>query len=93
MAQGRFGISYSSASPVSQLLAERMPATLELAFCATVFALVVGVLMGVFCALYRESWLASLFQAVSLIGISLPTFLIGIPAHLLFSVTLGWLPS
>lgn len=93
VAQGRFGISYQFRQPVSQLLAERMPATLELAFCATVFALVVGVLMGVFCALYRESWLASLFQAVSLIGISLPTFLIGILLIYLFSVTLGWLPS
>ncbi|CAM3213646.1 MULTISPECIES: ABC transporter permease [Methylobacterium] len=91
--RGRLGISYQFRQPVSQLLAERMPATLELAFCATVFALVVGVLMGVYCALRRESWLAGLFQAVSLVGISLPTFLIGILLIYLFSVTLGWLPS
>ncbi|MBF0762901.1 ABC transporter permease, partial [Dysgonomonas mossii] len=63
--RGRLGISYQFRQPVSQLLAERMPATLELAFCATVFALVVGVLMGVYCALRRDSWLAGLFQAVS----------------------------
>ncbi|MCJ2050115.1 ABC transporter permease [Methylobacterium sp. J-070] len=91
--RGRFGISYQFRQPVSQLLAERMPATLELAFCATIFALVVGILMGVYCALFRDSWLAGLFQAVSLIGISLPTFLIGILLIYLFSVTLGWLPS
>jgi peptide/nickel transport system permease protein len=91
--QGEFGISYQFRQPVSTLLAERMPATLELAVCATVFALVFGVLMGVYSALRRESLLAKVFQMVSLIGISLPTFLIGILLIYLFSVTLGWLPS
>ena len=91
--RGDFGISYQFRQPVSALLAERMPATLELALCATVFALVVGVLMGVTCALRRDSLLAKSFQAVSLIGVSLPTFLIGILLIFLFSVTLGWLPS
>src|SRR5215210_1996457 len=88
-----FGISYQVRQPVSTLLAERMPATLELAICATIFALVLGILMGVYSALRRESLLAKLFQIVSLIGISLPTFLIGILLIYLFSVTLGWLPS
>ncbi|GJE61261.1 ABC transporter permease [Methylobacterium trifolii] len=91
--RGNFGISYQFRQPVASLLAERMPATLELAFCATVFALSVGILMGVYCALRRETWLAKLFQAVSLVGVSLPTFLIGILLIFLFSVTLGWLPS
>jgi peptide/nickel transport system permease protein len=91
--QGEFGISYQFRQPVSTLLAERMPATLELAVCATIFALVFGVLMGVYSALRRESLLAKLFQMVSLIGISLPTFLIGILLIYLFSVILGWLPS
>ena len=91
--QGEFGISYQFRQPVSTLLAERMPATLELAICATIFALVFGILMGVYSALRRESLLAQLFQIVSLIGISLPTFLIGILLIYLFSVTLGWLPS
>jgi peptide/nickel transport system permease protein len=91
--QGEFGISYQFRQPVSTLLAERMPATLELAVCATMFALVLGILMGVYSALRRESLLAKLFQIVSLIGISLPTFLIGILLIYLFSVTLGWLPS
>src|ERR671921_642988 len=92
-AQGDFGISYQFRQHVSTLLGERMPATLELAICATLFALVFGVLMGVYSALRRESLLAKVFQTISLIGISLPTFLIGILLIYLFSVTLGWLPS
>ncbi|AWM85852.1 ABC transporter permease [Microvirga sp. 17 mud 1-3] len=91
--QGDFGVSYQFRQPVSDLLAERMPATLELAFCATVFAVVFGILMGVYSGLKRDSTLAKLFQTVSLIGISLPTFLIGILLIYLFAVTLGWLPS
>jgi peptide/nickel transport system permease protein len=92
-AQFQFGISYQFRLPVASLLKERMPATLELATCATIFALVFGILMGVYSALHRDSYLTRLFQAVSLIGISLPTFLIGILLIYLFSVTLGWLPS
>ena len=92
-AQFKFGISYQFRQPVATLLKERMPATLELATCATIFAIVFGILMGVYSALRRDSILAKLFQAVSLIGISLPTFLIGILLIYLFSVTLGWLPS
>jgi len=88
-----FGISYQFRLPVTQLLAERAPATLELAVTAAIFALIVGVIMGVYCALNRDSWLARVFQAVSLVGVSLPTFLIGILLIYLFAVILGWLPS
>ncbi|WP_407147550.1 ABC transporter permease [Bradyrhizobium sp. ORS 86] len=91
--QFKFGVSYQFRLPVSSLLAERMPATLELAICATLLAMVAGILMGVYSALRRDTILAKLFQAVSLIGISLPTFLIGILLIYLFAVTLGWLPS
>ncbi|MEA2822631.1 MAG: peptide/nickel transport system permease protein, partial [Bradyrhizobium sp.] len=91
--QFKFGVSYQFRQPVSNLLMERMPATLELAICATILALVFGILMGVYSALRRDSFLAKVFQAVSLIGISLPTFLIGILLIYLFAVTLGWLPS
>jgi peptide/nickel transport system permease protein len=70
-----------------------MPATLELAICATILAMVFGILMGVYTALRRDSLLAKVFQAISLIGISLPTFLIGILLIYLFAVVLGWLPS
>src|ERR1700733_9832994 len=92
-AQFKFGVSYQFRLPVANLLRERMPATLELATCATILALVFGILMGVYSALRRDTLLAKLFQAISLIGISLPTFLIGILLIYLFSVTLGWLPS
>ncbi len=92
-AQFKFGVSYQFRQPVSSLLQERMPATLELATCATVLALVFGILMGIYSALRRDSFTAKLLQAVSLIGISLPTFLIGILLIYLFAVTLGWLPS
>ena len=88
-----FGMSYQFRLPVTQLLAERAPATLELAFTAAGFALLVGVIMGVYCALRRDSILAKTFQAVSLVGVSLPTFLIGILLIYLFAVILGWLPS
>jgi peptide/nickel transport system permease protein len=88
-----FGMSYQFRQPVATLLKERMPATLELATCATVLAIVFGILMGVYSALRRDSLLTRVFQIVSLIGISLPTFLIGILLIYLFSVTLGWLPS
>ncbi|HRE19491.1 MAG TPA: ABC transporter permease [Rhabdaerophilum sp.] len=88
-----FGVSYQFRLPVTQLLAERAPATLELAITAAIFALIVGVIMGVYCALNRDSWLARVFQAVSLVGVSLPTFLIGILLIYLFAVILGWLPS
>jgi peptide/nickel transport system permease protein len=92
-AQFKFGISYQFRQPVASLLKERMPATLELAICATILAIVFGILMGVYSALKRDTLLAKILQAVSLIGISLPTFLIGILLIYLFSVTLGWLPS
>jgi peptide/nickel transport system permease protein len=88
-----FGMSYQFRQPVATLLKERMPATLELALVATLLATVFGILMGVYSALRRDSFLARIFQVVSLIGISLPTFLIGILLIYLFSVTLGWLPS
>jgi len=93
MAQGEFGISYQIGRPVSELLAERLPATLELSFVAALFALVVGIPMGVYTALYPDRWLSKVLLTVSLIGISLPTFLIGILLILLFGVQLGWLPT
>src|SRR5580692_7441724 len=92
-AQFKFGVSYQFRQPVASLLKERMPATLELATCATILAMVFGILMGVYSALRRDSVLAKILQAVSLIGISLPTFLIGILLIYLFAVVLGWLPS
>jgi peptide/nickel transport system permease protein len=88
-----FGISYQFKQPVSQLIAQRMPATLELSILSAIFAVVVGVPMGVYTGLYPSSWLSRAFLATSLLGVSLPTFLIGILLIFIFSVDLGWLPS
>jgi len=90
---GDFGLSLRQVQPVSKLIAERLPATLELSFVAALLALVGGLSMGVYTALRRNSWLSQLMLAVSLIGVSLPTFLIGILLILVFAVLLGWLPS
>jgi len=92
-ARGDFGLSYRQGRKVSDLIRERLPATLELSFAAAGLALIVGIPMGVYTALRRKGFLANLFLAVSLIGVSLPTFLIGILLILLFAVLLGWLPS
>jgi len=90
---GDFGLSLRQAQPVSKLIGERLPATLELSAVAALLALVGGVSMGVYTALRRDSWLSQLMLAVSLVGVSLPTFLIGILLILVFAVLLGWLPS
>ena len=92
-AQGEFGLSLRQGAKVSRLLAERFPATFELALVAALLALLVGIPMGVYAALRRGSFLSQLFMTVSLLGVSLPTFLIGILLILVFSVWLGWLPS
>ena len=91
--QGNFGISLRLGRPVSQLLIERLPATLELSMIAATLALLVGIPMGVYTALRRDSWLSRFVLTISLIGVSLPSFLIGIFLILIFAVWLGWLPS
>ena len=91
--QGKFGISYRLGRPVNDLFVERLPATLELSLIAALFSLVVGIPMGVYTGLYPDRILSKVFQTISLIGISLPTFLIGILLILFFGVLLGWLPT
>jgi peptide/nickel transport system permease protein len=90
---GDFGISYRLAQPVGPLIAERLPATLELAVTASVLAFAIGVPMGVYTGIHQTSVLTRVFMIVSLVGVSLPTFLLGILLILVFSVALGWLPS
>ena len=92
-AQGEFGLSLRQGAKVSRLIAERFPATLELSMVAAVLALVLGIPMGVYAALRRGTFMSQVFMTVSLLGVSLPTFLIGILLILLFAVTLGWFPS
>ncbi len=91
--QGNFGMSLRQAQPVSRLIAEKLPATLELSMVAALFALIGGISMGVYTALRRNSWLSQVMLVVSLIGVSLPTFLIGILLILIFAVQFGMLPS
>lgn len=91
--QGQFGRSYRLRKPVSELIAERFPATLELSMLSGFLALIVGIPMGVFTALRPKSWISQGFMTLSLIGISLPTFLIGIFLILFFGVMLQWLPT
>jgi peptide/nickel transport system permease protein len=90
---GNFGISYRLAQPVGSLIAERLPATVELAVTASVLAFVIGVPLGVYTGIYRNAFLSRVFMVVSLVGVSLPTFLLGILLILVFAVALGWLPS
>jgi peptide/nickel transport system permease protein len=92
-AQGDFGLSLRQGRTVSTLIKERLPATLELSFAAAIIAIVVGIPAGVYTALRRNSWFAHALLATSLVGVSLPTFLIGILFILVFAVQLGWLPS
>ncbi|RYF70489.1 MAG: ABC transporter permease, partial [Comamonadaceae bacterium] len=92
-AQGEFGLSLRQGAKVSRLIAERFPATLELALVAALLALVIGVPMGVYAALRRGTFTSQLFMTLSLLGVSLPTFLIGILLILVFAVHLGWFPS
>ncbi len=88
-----FGVSYQHKKPVAEMILSRMPATLELSLLSALFALLLGVPMGVYTGLHRKSLFSQFLMIVSLIGISLPTFLIGILLIFVFSVILGWLPS
>jgi peptide/nickel transport system permease protein len=92
-AQGEFGLSLRQGRKVSSLIAERLPATLELAMLAAFIALAFGLPMGVYAALKRGTFMSQAMMTVSLIGVSLPTFLIGILLILVFAVMLKWLPS
>ncbi|MEZ5739677.1 MAG: ABC transporter permease [Burkholderiaceae bacterium] len=92
-AQGQFGFSYQHRRPVSDLIAERLPATMELSMVSALMALLVGIPMGVYTALRRKGLLSRSFMTLSLVGVSLPTFLIGILLILFFGVILRWLPT
>ena len=93
IARGDFGISYRQGRPVADLVAERLPATVELAVLSSALALVIGIALGVYAAINRRGVVANLLMTFSLLGVSLPTFLIGIGLIFVFSVELHWLPS
>ena len=92
-AQGNLGISFRQGRPVVEVLIERLPATIELASVSAFLAILMGVSLGVYTAIKPKGWLTNVILTVSLVGVSLPTFLIGILLIYLFAVELGWLPS
>jgi len=91
--RGDFGLSYRIKRPVDQLIKERLPATLELVLVSAVIALVFGIAAGIYTGIRRNGWLSKFILSTSLVGVSLPTFIIGIALIYLFAVTLRWLPS
>jgi peptide/nickel transport system permease protein len=91
--KGDFGISYRNQQEVFTLIVERFPATFELVLMATFLSLVIGIPLGVYSAIRHKTLLAQAIQFVSVLGISLPSFALGILFILLFSVTLQWLPA
>jgi peptide/nickel transport system permease protein len=91
--QGDFGISYRNQQEVMSLIAERFPATLELVVVSTVIALCVGIPLGVYAAIRKGSPIARLLTMFSMIGVSIPSFVIGILLILVFAVQLNWLPA
>ena len=91
--KGEFGLSYQLRRPVSDLITERLPATLELVFVSAIIAIFVGIFFGVYTGINREGFTSNFILIISLFGVSLPTFVIGILFIYLFSVILGILPS
>lgn len=91
--RGELGVSYRQGRPVEEILAERLPATLELAAVSGLFAIALGISLGVYTAIRQDARLSSFIMSSSLIGVSLPTFLIGILLIYIFAVELKWLPS
>ena len=92
-AQGNFGISYRNGQDVMTLIADRFPATLELVLVATVISLALGIPLGVLTAIKRGKWYTEGLQFLSIVGVSLPSFVVGILLILVFSVSMGWLPA
>jgi peptide/nickel transport system permease protein len=92
-AQGKFGLSYQMGQPVAALIAERLPASIELSFMAFLLAVAIGTPMGVYAGLRPNSWGARLMMIASLVGISMPTFFVGLMLMLYFGVELGVMPT
>ncbi len=91
--QGEFGLSYRLRQPVTEVIMDRLPATLELVFVSAIIAMGLGITAGVYTGIARNSWLSRFLLSSSLVGVSLPTFIIGISLIYLFAVQLRWLPS
>ena len=90
---GDLGKSFAASIPAMDLIFERMPATLELAFTAMLIAVVFGIPLGLLAGLKSDSWIGRTIMAGSILGFSLPTFWVGLMLIMVFSVQLGWLPT
>jgi len=90
---GDLGVSFRSGEPVTALIAERLPATLTLAFAAILLALAIAIPLGTLSALKPRSFTDRVATVVSQIGISVPDFWLAIVLILVFAGSLGWLPS
>jgi len=93
LSKGEFGFSYRTRQPVSEMILSRMPATLELGVVSLLISLIVGIPAGIYTALKRGGILSNAILIATLVGISVPTFVIGIFLIYLFGVELGWLPT
>ncbi|MFT7136991.1 MAG: peptide/nickel transport system permease protein [Akkermansiaceae bacterium] len=93
MLKGDFGFSYRTRQPVAEMIAQRMPATLELGVVALLISLLVGIPAGVYTALRPRGFATQAILMITLVGVSIPTFVIGIMLIFLFGVQLGWLPT
>ena len=91
--QGNFGYSMRDKSPAMELVISRIPATLTLAIPAFFLKLIIGIPAGVMAALYRNSWIDRALISLSIAGHTVPSFVLGLVLVLIFSVSLGWLPS
>lgn len=91
--QGDFGISYSFNRDVSEMIADRLPATIELVLLSGVLSLLLAIPAGIYTGIRRKGGLAQTIMALSVIGVSVPSFLLGILMILVYSVWLNWLPS
>jgi peptide/nickel transport system permease protein len=90
---GELGTSFVFGHSAIEVIVERMPATLELAFLAMLIAVVLGVPLGLYAGLKPQRWISKAIMAGSILGFSLPTFWVGLILILVFAVQLGWLPS
>ena len=89
---GDLGNSYIFGRSALALMAERFPATLELALCSLVIAITIGLPLGIYAGLYPSGWITRIIMSSSILGISIPTFWLGLMMIIIFSVFLGWLP-
>lgn len=93
MLQGDFGFSYRTRQPVAEMIATRIPATLELGIVALLISLIFGIPAGIYTALHPRGITTQAILMTTLVGVSIPTFVIGIMLIFVFGVQLGWLPT